>query len=236
MNMAKTILRIFLMTCILPCLLMSQSKFNLVGGTRFDFGELYYGIAKKVLTIKNDGKDTLSLWNISASCGCTGTLMSNDRILPNDSGFLSITFNTKNISGQAEKAVSLETNDPDQKKVHIVFTANVVGVMDLQPEYLYYQARLDSTATQTITVKNRGTSMFNILSATSSLENISLKLSQTRLKPAEEATVTAVLTPKMKGTFKGNIEIKTDNQKVPSVVVRVVGLVIEKKTNSNSIH
>jgi hypothetical protein len=234
--MVRFLSKLCILIYIAPCLLISQPKFTIVGGTRFDFGELYFGVAKRTLTIRNDGQDTLILSNVSASCGCTGTLMSNDHILPHDSGALSITFNTKNISGQAEKAVTLDTNDPDQKKIRIIFTANVTGVLDLQPEYLYYQTRLDSTVTQTVTIKNKGTSVLHLLSATSSADNISLKFSQTKIEPAEVATLTATLTPKAKGTFRANIEIKTDNPKLPVVDVRVVGLVTEKKTNGTSTH
>ena len=234
----KTIfaLLIVTVTCIIPGTAISQPKFNLVGGTHFDFGDLFYGSAKKILTIRNDGTDTLVLTNISASCGCTGTLMSNDHLAPNDSGALSITFNTKNMSGHAEKAVSLNTNDPEHKNVRIVFSANVTSIIDIQPEYLYYQTKLDTPATQTIKIKNSGTSAFHIVSVTSDIHTIELKLPQTKLIPNEETTLTATLTPKTKGTFKGNIVIKTDHPKVPSIEVRVVGLVIDRTPRGTATH
>ncbi len=213
-------------------LLVAQPKFTLVEGTHFDFGDLYYGTAKKILTIRNDGLDTLEISNVSASCGCTGTLMSNDHLAPHDSGALSITFNTKNIVGKAEKAVSLETNDPDHKKVRITFSANVIGILDLQPEYIYFQLKGDSAGTQNVTVKNRGTSDVNITSATTTMPNVKLSLSRTHLKPTEEATLTVTLSPAGKGTVKGNIELTTDHPKLPSIQVRVFGLVMEKEKSS----
>ncbi len=232
----KLFLNTFVLICTVAVVSMSQPKLTIVGGTRFDFGDLVYGIAKKNLTIRNEGKDTLILSNVSASCGCTAALPGKERIAPHDSTSLAITFNTRNISGHAEKAVSLDTNDPTQNKVRIVFTANVTGVLDLQPDYVYFQAQLDSPSVKSVVLKNRGTSEINLSSITSSLENISLKLSQTQLKPAEQATLTAVLTPRAKGTFKGEIVIKTDNPKLPSVTVRVVGLVIQKNSPGNSSH
>ena len=227
--MRNIVIRLLALSCISAGFAFSQPKFNLIGGTKFDFGDLYFGAAKKVLMIRNDGTDTLIVSNISASCGCTGTLMSNDHILPGDSGALSIMFHTRNLAGHAEKAVTLDSNDPDHKHVRIIFTANVIGVLDVVPDYLYFQTNRDSIATQTVTIKNRGTESFNITSTTTTLDNVGLKLSDSRLRPGQEATLTVTLTPKSAGTLKGNIEIDTDHPKVPSVSVRVFALVTGKK-------
>jgi hypothetical protein len=206
----------------------------LVGGTTFDFGELNYGKAQKILTIINDGTDTLTISNVSASCGCTGTLMSKDHIAPHDSGFLSVSFDTKKAIGDSKKSISLESNDPANKKVRITFTAHVVPILDIDSDYLYFQGKEGSPITQEMTVKNPASQPISIVSVTSSLDNLSVKIQETTLGPGKETTLTAVLTPKGKGVVKGNIEIKTDNPKLPVIGVRVLGLITENKPTAKA--
>ena len=217
---------------MVPLLLMAQPKFNLVGGTTFDFGELYSGKAQKVLTIRNDGTDTLIISNVSSSCGCTGTLISNDHIAPHDTGALSIIFDTKKAHGESKKAVSLETNDPDNSKVRITFSANVIPILDLEPEYVYFQGKEGSSLSKELTIKNPNTGPISFLSVTSSLDNLSAKVLENRLQPGKETKLACTLSPTSKGMIKGTITIKTDNPKLPILEVRVLGLVTTAKSTT----
>ena len=148
MFMFRTIKRTALLVSMIPLILSAQPKFNLIGGSTFDFGVLYHGKAHKTLTIKNEGTDTLVISNVSSSCGCTGTLMSNERIAPGDSGALAITFDTQKAHGESKKTVSLETNDQKNPRVRISFTANVIPVVDIVPDYVYLQGKEGTTITQ----------------------------------------------------------------------------------------
>ena len=219
---------------VVPSLLLGQAKMNIVGGEKITFGDVYSGVvAKKVVTIRNDGTDTLIISNVSASCGCTGTLMANDHVLPGDSTALEITFNTKKFTGWVDKSISLNSNDPKQQSQHIWFNVHVIKTVEADPEYLYYHTGLDSSATQSITVRNPSSETVRILSVTSTSDVVSAKAMKDVLKPGEETTVDCVLTPKTSGTFKGNITIKTDHPKVPVLDVRFFGLVSNKKTSSS---
>ena len=215
---------------LLPHLLLAQPKFDLVGGGKFAFGDVYAGtIAEKILTIKNRGNDTLVISNVSASCGCTGTLMSNDRILPGDSGALKVTFNSKTFAGPIEKTISMTTNDTSQANVHIWFTVNVLRTVEAVPEYLYFHVGLDSVSKQVLTIRNPTTQVVSLTSITSTLDILSVKLGKRKLNPTEETTVECVLKPKTAGSFKGNVNITTDHPRTPNIDVRVLGLVSSKR-------
>ena len=229
--MSRIIIPCLFSLFILPSLLPAQAKFNLVGGTTFDFGELYSGKVQKNLSIINDGNDTLIISNVSASCGCTGTLMSNDHIAPHDSGALLITFDTKKARGQSKKAVSLETNDPDNKKVHINFTANVIPIIDLEPEYIYFQGKEGSSLTQELVVKNQSSKPISFQSVVSSLDNVSAKMMETTLSPGKETKLTCILSAREKGLVKGTVTVKTDNAKMPVLEISIHGLVTAAKTS-----
>ena len=220
-----------LILSLLPAILIAQPKLSVVGGSRFDLGEIsVLSPVTRKLTLKNTGSDTLSITDVSATCGCTGTLMSNDLIPPGDSGILSITFNPRNIRGRAEKAVSMNTNDPEQKHMRITFSAVVAPVLEVDLDYLVVRTQLDSVATDTFFVKNTSSVPVQILSVTPTDAEISVAPSALHLNPNDSAAVTCVFTPKRVGTVKGNIIIRTDHPKAPSLNLRFFALVSGKKT------
>ena len=209
--------------------LVCQPKLNLVGGKRVDFGDIYTISTRKILTLKNVGDDTLIITEVSGSCGCTGTLMTNDHLAPGDSGHLAITFNAKNYNGEIEKAVSFVTNDTTQKYNTITFVGNVIKSFQLEPEYLFFSTTVDSITTKSLTLKNIYSQTIKILSAKTSSSDISIKLSGDKVEPGEELTITAIILLKKAGTASGNIDITTDFVHSPFLSIRYVALAMRKK-------
>ena len=123
MSNIHTVFRVWSMALCFVGITYGQPKLHVVGGTSFDFGDVYSTSASKVLTIQNLGRDTLIIFNVGTSCGCTAALASEDHIPPGDSGTVSITFDAKRFSGKVEKLVSLTTNDTSQRYIAINFTA-----------------------------------------------------------------------------------------------------------------
>lgn len=217
-----------------PALLWGQPKFRMVGGTKFNFGQVYTGkTVKHNLLIENPGTDTLVITDVSASCGCTGTLMSNSHIAPGDTGILSISFDSRRFSGDIEKTVSMNTNDTTQSHVRVTFVANVVKTLELIPEYVVFRTPLDSASTQEVSFKNIGITPVRILSISSSQPDlVTVKASATEIKPGDDATLTCMLKPKSPGTLNGTITITTDHPKMPMIDVRFFGLVSKSAHSS----
>ncbi|MBI5022535.1 MAG: DUF1573 domain-containing protein [Ignavibacteriales bacterium] len=198
-----------------------QPKFQLVGPERFDIGDVpNYVPHKQTLTIKNTGNDTLILSDVGASCGCTATLLSIDRIPPGDSGILTFTFDAKRFDGKVEKKISMNTNDATHRHVEIFFTANVVKILEIQPEYLFFRTSIDSAATQTLKIQNLSTEPISFTSIIPTGKDISVEFSPKVIKPGESGDLVAKFAPIKAGTTNGNIEIKTTHPGAPSLTVR----------------
>ncbi|MBI4547372.1 MAG: DUF1573 domain-containing protein [Ignavibacteriae bacterium] len=224
-----TFVRLALLLLLAAGFAAAQPKLKVVGGTRFDFGELYESApVKRLVTLKNIGSETLIISNIGASCGCTGTLMSNDHIAPNDSGILSITFNPGQFTGKVEKGVSFRSNDTAQKHVSINFTANIIRVLTFEPDYLFIRTPLDSSRTDTLIVTNTSSQKLKILSVIPNSELFSVRITDTDLEPDEETMLISTFTPKTKGTVSGNIDITTNHSKRPHIGVRYFAWVKDK--------
>ncbi|MBI1806517.1 MAG: DUF1573 domain-containing protein [Ignavibacteria bacterium] len=237
MRILTTLRRLLLVAWVLPGILSGQPRCSIVGGLAFDFGEVMAGSStKKLLTIKNAGSDTLIVSNVSASCGCTGTLLSNDHIAPSDTGILSIIFNARQFKGVVHKQVTFNTNDTTQKSVEISFTANVLHVLGVDPDYLFIRTMADSTASASVSLTNLSEGPIKIRSVSSTSNAIAAKLSKDELKPGEEVELTGVFTPPSAGTFNGNIELTTDHPKMPHLSIRFFAWVKDKRTASTIQH
>lgn len=217
---------VWLLLFLCPIAAPGQPRLELMGGTTFSFGEVYTGTTvSRDLTLKNRGTDTLVISDVSAGCGCTGTLMSSDRIAPGGSGVLSISFNSKKLSGEVQKVVTLNTNDTGHGHVRISFTANVIKSLSIDPEYLVFRTRVDSAAGADLSIVNVGPSAVRILSASSSDDRLSLTLTADRIDPGHESVLKCTLKPKSEGLINGTIAIVTDRPKIPTINVRFFALV-----------
>ncbi len=243
---------------LLPSLLFCQPKLKLPGGTTFDFGEVYTGaVVKKNIILKNVGKDTLNVDNVSTSCGCTATLLSKNAIAPKDSGNLQITFDSKKFTGKVEKAVTFETNDTTQKKVRIIFNAEVTPLLEFEPDHIVYNVvYTDTDNVKVLNITNASANPIRIVSVQAvpdgqqqaeaqpakvkkKLNNklkelfetpsdIKFELSDSLLYPRTKATINCTLNTKREGLHKGNIVIKTDNVKMNEFNFRYIASVRKK--------
>jgi len=81
----------------------------------YDFGTVIEG--KKVIynfRFKNAGKKPLVVLSASASCGCTVPEKPERPILPGDTGFIKVVFNSAGKKGYNQKSISVIANtNPD---------------------------------------------------------------------------------------------------------------------------
>jgi hypothetical protein len=91
-----------------------------------DFGSQKLGSKLEyTFEFKNDGTEDLSIENIEIPCDCNTASVDKKLIKPGESGFLTMTFDTKGYEGHTVKSVYLITNGVPAKK-RIVFTVKLV--------------------------------------------------------------------------------------------------------------
>ena len=229
MRIARLFVRGFVFAVLSAASLFSQPKLHLVGGTTVDFGDVYSASAQKFLTLRNAGRDTLVISNVSASCGCTGALVSHDHIAPGDSGILAITFDAKRFDGAVEKTVSFASNDKSQEHVSVKFHANVHKTLECDPEYFYFSTHPDSLSTKELSLKNSSKQKIRLLRINVPTDLISVQASRMEIEPGDEIMLQASGSFKAPGTFRGNIEISTDYPIVPTFTLRYFAFVKENR-------
>jgi len=74
-----------------------------------DFGEIKEedGAVKYAFRLVNEGKDSLKIVHVDASCGCTTPGWTEDAIMPGDTGFVQAEYNPLNRPGKFEKTLKV---------------------------------------------------------------------------------------------------------------------------------
>jgi hypothetical protein len=204
----------------------AQPKLELPGGSKFNLGSVYRGaMAERHITLRNVGTDTLIISRVDVSCGCTGTMISHDRIAPGDTGSLLITFNSKNFRGAVHKTVTVNSNDPSQPQAVIQFEGTVVEDVVTTPEYLWFQdAEVGARSTRMLTIKNEGKEPLLLKSFTSELRGLSVSLPAEPVQPGSTIQLPVVYTPAAANpVLAERMTITTSNPHQSEIVVAVYG-------------
>ncbi len=78
-----------------------------------------------LFTLKNEGGEALIIERVQAPCGCTATILKQDKILPGETTQLEVTFNPRGYEGEVTQSVYIYSNDPETPRKRIVIRANV---------------------------------------------------------------------------------------------------------------
>ena len=221
----RTLLLVSLLLCG-ASLVGAQPKLEIVGGSKFDLGSVYRGVlATQHVTLKNRGTETLLISRVDVSCGCTGTMVSNDHIAPGDTGSLLITFNSKNFRGKVHKTLTVNSNDPAQPQALIQFEGIVVEEVVVTPEYLWFQdAEVGVRNTRMLTIKNEGKDGLLLSAFSSPLPGLTLALPADPLMPGTSIQLPVVYTPaEANPVLAERITIAISNPNQPELVVAVYG-------------
>lgn len=224
--------RIITVVLFVAGLAQAQPKIEVVGGTYFDFGKIYRGkIAERIVTIKNVGTETLQLGQIQASCGCTGTVVSNTSIPPGKTGEIKITFNSTNFSDSIHKSVTINSNAVNAPQVVVQFAGYVVQEISVTPQQFWFRdAEVGRPAWATIKLINNSTEPITLTSYETALQGFSLKLPKEPIEPGETIDLTAELKAvKATQVLSDGVSIKTSSKNQPDVFVRIFGAVKEFK-------
>ncbi|MBI3192898.1 MAG: DUF1573 domain-containing protein, partial [Ignavibacteriae bacterium] len=114
-------------------------------------------------------------------------------------------------------------------KVRIIFTANVSKVLEMTPDHLVYNVvKVDTANMKEIALLNVSDKPIRITEITSDTKDIIFDIADKEIAPGTQGIIKCNLQPKETGIKKGEIRIKTDNAKVPELVVKYFALAKDK--------
>lgn len=183
--------------------------------TVHDFGEINEEDGPVDYTFKflNSGKDTIKIYSVKASCGCTTPGWTREAVLPGDSGFVTVRYNTVNRPGNFRKSLRINSNLGPATFLYI--KGNVIPrprtIVELLPakvgnlRFKYRSLNMGRINTEKAVVRkfdfynDSDSTIFLDLAKSLSPEFISLGATKTELKPKEQAQLILTYDPVLRG-------------------------------------
>ena len=204
----------------------AQPRLKAVDGTKLDFGKIDRGtVVERKVSLQNVGDQLLVISGVDASCGCTGTVMSESQILPGKTGTLLITFNSKNFTGPVHKTVTVKSNSASEPRMVIEFTARVIEEISVAPSQLLFRdAEVGRVATQTLKIKNEGREKLTLTGFRTALPGLTAHLPPNPIAPNDSVQIVVEFKPKeIKTVLSDLLYLTTSSKKQPEVMVYVFG-------------
>ncbi len=92
-----------------------------------DYGKINQGTSNtSTFTLTNQGKATLTIRKVKASCGCTAPQPKKTVLAPGESTTVDVTYNSHGKEGAQNQTVVVITNDPQRAKQTLTIKADVL--------------------------------------------------------------------------------------------------------------
>jgi Protein of unknown function (DUF1573). len=193
----------------------------------FDFGKAYKGDkVEHVYKLVNMGKATLEIKKVKPACGCTAAVLSNNTVLPGETGEVKATFNTGSYGGKVKKTISVLSNDPNTSNYKLTISGEVIEEISFNPKNINFgnfRANNQSIKTVKVSVKSQSGSDFKIVKVTSSKPFVEVSATEDQ---KGVYTITGTLKGHHEiGRFSGKIFLETNSAKQPKTSVIFYGVV-----------
>lgn len=212
----------------------TQPKFAIEGGDTVNWGvvnQTEEPLKAKVKLLNLSKTDTLIIYNVKPSCGCTTAPLSNDKIPPLGHAFLDVQLNTSGFQGEIVKKIDLSTNDPNNRRPIIYLKATLFQPISYFPRFVNFpNSRLNQLDSAKLILKNNTNTDIRLEKFIVQPEEFKVNIKDgTVLKKNTELTLVVTFTPVEYGRFGGNIKIKTNSEDIPTLNIPIHGFARDKE-------
>ncbi len=208
---------------------VASAQLQVIQGNEISFGNIYQtgNMVYKVITVKNVGRDSISIGSVSTSCGCTAAIVATKALAPGEETDIRIQFNPTGYMGDVTKYVYITNSYKKNPLLTVRLTGNVEYALQPTPGYvLFNNVRLGKRDSAEISLSNTTSETMRITKVELPSKEISYKLSKDLLKPGEFANLELYLDAKNSHDVDGYIVIHTTSDKQPQLQVRVFAGII----------
>ena len=173
--------------------------------------------------LTNIGNDTLWIYSLQPSCGCTTVKKPKDFLLPSESDEVEVEFNSSGYHGKVEKHININTNDPLSQIISVKLIADVKEELEsIGHSSLMWLGNicLGKTFVQETSLKNTSDHIIKIKNFTTSSPSINIKIEKKTLHPNDTLIVQVTIKPDKLGYGNDHFTIETDSKNQPSVEIR----------------
>ncbi len=205
----------------------AQPKMVIEGGYEKNWGIVKPGdeALKHVFKIYNRGNDTLRIYSVKKTCGCTTAPLEKDRIEPGGYATLPVAVEIEDSFGKQKKDIYLSTNDPENRRKTLYLKFEVFVPLRAFPSYFGFgKSNVGKKVISNVTLTNNTDKPIKIIKIESTLKTLKLNIKEGMvIAPKTSQSVVAEYVATSPGRTKGTVAIKTDSEEVPVIELRVWG-------------
>jgi len=189
----------------------------------FDFGSKdSTETLEHTFVLKNTGTADLSIAKVQPACGCTTAALEKPNLAPGESTTLKATLSLAGRSGEIEKPIVIESNDPASPVFQLAFKGVVGAEYEISPSTIMLRKSApDSPADASVVVKTAKNTPFEILESKS--ESGKFQVQWVKFPEQNAYQVTAKIEETIQpGQFSDKITLTTNHPARPVVEISVL--------------
>ncbi|MBP8976075.1 MAG: DUF1573 domain-containing protein [Bacteroidetes bacterium] len=188
----------------------------LLDKTEINWGDVYSGTKLNgTITLKNEGKDTLFINSIYATCACTTVKEPKKFLLHQQSDEITIELNTSGMRGNVIKYLQINTNDPDSPMAVVKLSLNVIE--ELEPTskmnvLVFGNIEPGSSLTKQMSYKNISNHTIGIKKIRTSSPSISVITDKEIIQPNAILHIEVTVNATQEGRWSEWVILETDSK------------------------
>jgi len=120
-----------------------RGRIGIVGGDTVDMGAFpAYEKRTAVFSVINIGNASLDITKVRHSCGCATSFATPSRLKPKETASIRIATIPGSLKGKFEKIAYVESTDPYQPVIKLVFKGNAEPLVTISPQRYVYAGRI----------------------------------------------------------------------------------------------
>jgi hypothetical protein len=222
--MNKHLLTTGFTTLFVVSITLTQPKLS-IDKPEIDLGTIYSGMKKQgKIVLKNIGTDTLRIFSVQPSCGCTAVKQPKQFLLPNESDVAEVEFNSAGYRGHVEKHINITSNDPLSQNLSMKLIAEVKEeIRPVNGSSLVWFGTLNVgvTSEKQVSLVNSSDHPIKITNYSVSSPSVTAKLIKKALQPNDTLDVKITIKPEKDGYSTENLVIETNSKNQPHIELRI---------------
>jgi len=193
-----------------------------------DFGNFKKGESvSKSLVVKNLTNEPITIKDIRSDLKEIKIANFEKEINPNEETVINLTLNLSQPPGNFFGNIEITSAEHPDEKLIVPASGRIIGDITVTPENLYFGiVKKGEKSEQKIKVTNNSETALRLIEVRSTLEFIKPNFNGKPIPPKENVELTLSLLPTAPaGSFKGKIDIKTDNKVQPMLSSMLYGVV-----------
>lgn len=207
----------------------------------YDFGEVEQGkLLKHIFSFENLGDEPLFISEVRNYCRCTESVLSSEKILPGQTGQITVTFDTEERQGRVFQPIGVYSSDSKDEPLVKLYLKGFIktDVIVEWQEVHFPQFCRDNPSKREVYLLKGSSKDFKILKVEADSEYIDIygptPVFKEDLQGVDKVykkghLINVSLKPNVPiGEFAGNLKVHTDSNQQPVITIAVVANVIGK--------